>query len=453
MFSKFANIFRIPELRNKILVTLGLLVIYRVGSFIVIPGIDSTQIAAALETQQQQGGIGGLLNVASALTGGALQNCTLFALGIMPYISASIIFQLLTKVLPALEALSKEGEAGRKKINQYTRYSTVALCMFQGIFILAYIKNPGNMGGFAVVFPDEAASTWWFFRSVLIMATGTVFLMWIGEQISEFGIGNGISLIIMGGIIGRIPWSIKSFIENIVTAPEMGSTYANQTMKMLVFIAMFIAVVVAVVIMTQGQRRIPTQQAKHTRGRRQYGGQRSFLPFSVNSAGVMPVIFAQSLIMLPAMLFAWIGLDSVSRDWFNATGFWYIMIYVVMIFFFTYFWISIMYNPVEMANNLKEYGSFIPGIRPGRRTAEYMEKIWNRVTVAGACFLALIAIIPQLVSSAFEIQYVTASFLGGTGILIVVGVALDLVRKIESHLVMRHYEGFLKGGTRIRGRR
>lgn len=452
MLQKLANIFRIPELRNKILVTLLLLVVYRIGWFVYLPGINAAEIEKALQVQQQ-GGIGGLLNIASALTGGALSRCALFALGIMPYISAAIIFQLLTKVIPSLEALSKEGEAGRKKINQYTRYSTVGLCLFQGFFIIMYIRNPGNMGGYSVVFPDEASNTWWIFSSVLILTTGTVFLMWLGEQISEYGIGNGISMIIMVGIVSRLPGYIKGFIDNIIGAPDAGSTYANQSMKMLIFMALFMAVIVAVVIMTQGQRRIPTQQAKHTRGRRVYGGQKSYLPFSVNSAGVMPVIFAQSLIMLPSMIFAWVGMQAFQQAWLQSTGFWYITIYVGMIFFFTYFWISIMYNPVEVANNMKEYGSFIPGIRPGRRTAEYMEKIWNRVTVVGAAFLALIAIIPQIVSASFEINIATASFLGGTGILIVVGVALDVVRKIESHLVMRHYEGFLKGGTRIRRRR
>ena len=452
MFKKLAEIFTIQELRRKILVTLGLLVVYRIGGFILLPGVNAAEIQKALETQQQ-GGLGGLLNIASALTGGALSRCTLFALGIMPYISAAIIFQLLTKVVPSLEALSKEGEAGRKKINQYTRYATVALCLFQGSFILMYIMNPQMMGG-DVIFPGLASSRIWFIQSVLILTTGTVFLMWLGEQISEYGIGNGISLIIMVGIIARMPHSIIQFIQNIANAPDLQSTYANQTVKLLIFLGLFTAVVVAVVIMTQGQRRIPMQQAKHTRGRRVYGGQKSYLPFSVNSAGVMPVIFAQSLIMLPSMIFAWVGLEALTQAWGQSTGFWYITVYVSMIFFFTYFWISIMYNPVEVANNMKEHGSFIPGIRPGRRTAEYMEKIWNRVTIAGAAFLALIAITPQIVSASFDIQYMTASFLGGTGILIVVGVALDLVRKIESHLVMRNYDGFLGGGGgRIRGRR
>ena len=403
--------------------------------------------------QQEQGGFASIFQVASALTGGALQQCTLFALGIMPYISASIIFQLLTKVVPSLEALSKEGESGRKKINQYTRYSTVGLCLFQAAFILMYIRVPGNMGSVQVVFPEYANSTMWFICSVITLTTGTVFLMWLGEQITEYGIGNGISLIIMAGIVGRLPIAVQEFIRNIAQAEQTGSTAAYETVRLLIFILLFIGVVVSVVIMTQGQRRIPMQQAKHTRGRRVYGGQKSYLPFQVNAAGVMPVIFAQSLILLPATVLAWIGWTQISQDWFSGTGFWYVTVYVSLIFFFTYFWISIMYNPVEVANNMKEYGSFIPGIRPGRRTAEYMEKIWNRVTVVGAIFLALIAIIPQLVSAQLNIQQATASFLGGTGILIVVGVALDMIKKIESHLVMRHYEGFLKGGARIRGRR
>jgi len=438
MLQAFRNIFRIPELRKKLLVTAGFLILYRIGSFIPIPGIDQQKLA---DLTQSQGGLADVMQMVSMLTGGALAQCTLFALGIMPYISASIIFSLLTKVIPALEALSKEGETGRQKINQYTRYSTVLLCMIQSVFIIMWIRQ----NDLAL---DPGPYFW--FSTVLTLTTGTVFLMWVGEQITEFGIGNGISLIIMAGIIAMMPGAIYQFFGNVQLAYEAGENVPVEVLKFLVFIGLFVGVIVAVVIMQLGQRRIRVQQQKHTRGRRVYGGQRHYLPLRVNAAGVMPVIFAESLIIIPSAMFGqfWPGF----ADYFSrGNSFWYLALYIAMVIFFTYFWVSLTFNPVEMASNMKEYGSFIPGIRPGRRTADYLEQIMNRITFVGAIFLAFIGVFPTIVAGVLGVNVLLASFLGGTGILIVVGVALDIVQKVESHLLMRHYEGFMKTG-RLRGR-
>ena len=439
MLAAFRNILRIPDLRKKLLVTALFLILYRVGSYITLPGIDKTQLA---NMAGQSGGLADVMATISMLTGGALAQCTLFALGIMPYISASIIFSLLVKVIPALETLQKEGETGRQKINQYTRYSTVGLCLIQSVFIIMWI-NQNNLA-------YETGIGFWFL-TILSLTTGTVFLMWIGEQITEFGIGNGISLIIMGGIVAMLPGALYQNVANIRSAVDTGGNMPAEVLKLLVFLALFIGVVIAVVIMHQGQRRIPIQQQKHTRGRKVYGGQRHYLPLRVNAAGVMPVIFADSLIVLPTAFFAQM-FPTVTDYLSRGDSFWYFVIYVTMVIFFTFFWVSLTFNPQEMATQMKEYGSFIPGIRPGRKTADYLETIMNRVTFVGAVFLAFIGLFPTIVSAALGIDLMLAQFLGGTGLLIVVGVSLDVVQKIESHLLMRHYEGFMKTG-RVRGRR
>ncbi len=440
MLQAFKNIFRIPELRTKMLVTAGFLILYRLGSYIPIPGIDREALDRLLK--QDTGGFGDILNTISMLTGGALQQCTLFALGIMPYISASIIFSLLVKVIPALEAVAKEGESGRQKINQYTRYSTILLCLIQSVFIILWIQNQDLVR-------DPSAGFW--VGTILTLTTGTIFLMWIGEQITEFGIGNGISLIIMGGIVANLPGSIFQFFQGVKAAVDAGGNFPMEILRFVVFIALFIGVVVAVVIMQQGQRRIRIQQAKHTRGRRVYGGQRHYLPLRVNAAGVMPVIFAESLIVLPTAMLSQV-MPSIADIFARGESFWYLAVYITMVIFFTFFWVSLTFNPVELAGNMKEHGSFIPGIRPGKKTAEYLEGIMNRITFVGALFLAFIGVFPTIASNAMSIDIMLAQFLGGTGILIVVGVALDVVQKIESHLLMRHYEGFMKTG-RVRGRR
>jgi preprotein translocase subunit SecY len=448
MLKSIQNILRIPELRKKLLITSGFLILYRLGRYITLPGVD-TQVIESLMSHKGQsgGGLGDMLQFASMITGGALRQCTLFALGIMPYISASIIFSLLVKVIPQLEALQKEGPSGQQTINQYTRYSTVVLCLVQSAFIVAWMRTP--LGGQYIVPPELSGQLSFWFMTVLALTTGTIFLMWIGEQITEFGIGNGISLIIMVGIIAEMPGALYNFGQDIAAS---GMLKPLATLKFLTFVALYIAVTVSVVIMQRGQRRIPIQQAKHTRGRRVYGGQRHYLPLLVNAAGVMPVIFAQSLIILPSALASAVGITFLHEYLSRGDGFWYLTVEMTMVIFFTYFWNALTFNPVEMANNMKEYGSFIPGIRPGKRTADYLEEIMNRITLVGALFLAALTVFPVIVSSTLEIQQNIAGFLGGTGILIVVGVALDVVQKVESHLLMRHYEGFMKTG-RIRGRR
>jgi len=452
VLASLTNIVRIPELRRKLAVTFALLVVYRIGWHIFLPGIDVGKVERLLERAAQGGGFGAILAFAGAITGGNPSQCMVFSLGIMPYISASIIFSLLVKVIPSLEALSKEGEAGRKKINQYTRYATVGLCILQSMFIVGWMHQQ-HQGIGSLVLPQYQGSFLFNVSTVIALTTGTIFLMWLGEQISEFGIGNGISLIIMAGIIARMPQALFDLIMAIPNSlKEEGKAGATlSVLKLLVLVALFIGVVLAVVLMQQSQRRIPIQQAKHTRGRRVYGGQRHYLPFRINAAGVMPVIFAQSLLLIPVMILNWVGLD-VGTNFRAERGFWYITLTIGLIYFFTYFWTSLQFNPVEMANNMKEYGSFIPGIRPGRKTAEYLEEIMNRITMVGAAFLSAVTIFPTLVASVMKVDLYVASFLGGTGILIVVGVALDIVQKVESHLLMRHYEGFIKRG-KIRGRR
>ncbi|MEZ0228771.1 MAG: preprotein translocase subunit SecY [Planctomycetota bacterium] len=447
MLKSIQNIIRIPELRKKLLYTFGFLCLYRLGRYITLPGVDTQVIENLMQQKGAQGGLGSMLQFASMITGGALRQCTLFALGIMPYISASIIFSLLVKVIPQLEALQKEGPSGQQKINQYTRYSTVLLCLIQSAFIVAWMRQP--LGGQYIVPPELSAQLSFWFMTVLALTTGTIFLMWIGEQITEFGIGNGISLIIMVGIIAEMPGALYQFGQDIAAS---GMLKPLATLKFLTFIVLYIAIIVCVVVMQRGQRRIPIQQAKHTRGRRVYGGQRHYLPLLVNAAGVMPVIFAQSLIILPSALASAVGITFLHDYLSRGDGFWYLTVEMSMVIFFTYFWNALTFNPVEMANNMKEYGSFIPGIRPGKRTADYLEEIMNRITLVGALFLAALTTFPVIVSSTLDIQQNIAGFLGGTGILIVVGVALDVVQKVESHLLMRHYEGFMKTG-RIRGRK
>lgn len=447
MFSTLANIFRIGELRRKILFTVGLLVIYRLGFYVPLPGIDQRFMAEAAAAQTGAG-FGQLAAAFSLFTGGDLQQSTIFGLGIMPYISASIIFQLLATVLPSLEKLKREGETGRKKINEYTRYATVGLCLIQAIFWVNYMQNQ------QYVYPDIAASPLFWLMSVLLLTTGTIFLMWLGEQIDEYGIGNGISLIIMAGIVARMP---NAIIEVVNLADFTGQAAVGATTmgpaKILFVIVAFVAVIAGAILITQAQRRIPIQQAKHTRGRRVLGGQRQYLPLRVNHGGVMPIIFASSLMIFPGILIGWIAswtqwgfLYHVQR-WFWHDSFVYALAYVGLVFFFAYFWTAVQFQPKEMANNLRDYGSFIPGLRPGKRTADYLERVMTRITYVGAAFLAVIALIPTVVAAKMGIPFGVSSFLGGTGLLIVVSVALDLVQRIEANLVMRNYKGFLGGSA------
>ncbi len=431
------DIFGIPELRRRVLLTLILLGVYRVGFHVFLPGVDAKAVLDAGDSSTG-GGVMDLVRQASLLTGGSLSQASIFSLGIMPYISASIIFSLLVKVFPKLEALQKEGEQGRRVINRYTRYATVFLCLVQGMFVVYMLK--GSAGG--QVF--SPGGLWLGILQITVLTAGTMFLVWLGEKITEVGIGNGISLIIMAGIISRMPGALLDMLNGAISAGPDEKPF--MFLKLFVLMGLFITIVAAVVYITKGQRRIPVQSARTVKGRKSLGGQRSYMPIRVNSAGVLPIIFAQSLIIIPSIVLQAFGTVGVTlADWLSTGSFAYYVLYTLMIGFFTFFWTSLMFNPVELADNMKEYGSFVPGIRPGRRTAEYLQSIISRITLAGACFLAIIALIPQIVANAFQVNFFVSGFLGGTGILIVVGVALDLVDKIEAQLLMRHYEGFMRG--------
>ncbi len=448
MIGAFANLFKIPDLKRKILITAGLIAVYRVGAFIPTPGIDGAKLAMFFENiaKTQGGTLFGMINMFS---GGAIQRLTIFALGIMPYISASIILQLLTAVVPYLERLSKEGEEGRKKIIQYTRYGTVVLAIIQSFFIALWLENPARFQGMQIVqFPG------WSFRvlAVITLTSGTAFIMWLGEQIQEYGIGNGISLIITAGIVSRIPAAIYQLMQ--LVSPFSPERSQIDPFTLILMAGMLIGVVVAVVAITQGQRKIPIQYAKRVVGRKIYGGQSTYIPLRVNQAGVIPIIFAQSIILFPATIAGLIPSQAIQ----NVAGiltrqtFVYNIVYSLLIIFFCYFYTAITFNPLDISNNMKRFGGFVPGIRPGRQTAEYLDFIMTRITLPGAVFLAIIAVLPSIISGALKIPYLVASFFGGTGLLIIVGVMLDTMRQIESHLLVRHYEGFMKKG-RIKGRR
>ena len=452
--NKLISIFKIPELTRKIVITLILLSVYRIGYYVPVPFIDQQKLAEKMEATSS-GALGQVLGFVQMFSGGNLTQSSIIALGIMPYISSSIIFQLLASFYPPLEKLQKEGESGRKKINEYTRYATVPICLFQAWIVVKNLVETGEGGGSMAMKGFDEGANYWFYAAtaVVTMTAGTMFLMWLGEQIDEYGIGNGISLIIMAGIVGRIPAATKILLldgsgklkESLFTLGGGSSATDIGFEKLLVLIFLFVAVVVAVIAMTKAQRRIPMQSAKHVRGRRVYGGTRNYLPLKVNQAGVMPVIFASSLLMVPIFIFRALapsfGWAQALTSVFDRQGWFYLICYVGMIYFFCYFWTAIVFNPKEMANNLKDHGSFIPGYRPGKSTADYLEKVMMRITFFGAAFLAVIAIIPNVITTEMSVDFTVASFYGGTGLLIVISVALDLVQKINSHLVMRNYPG------------
>jgi len=457
MLEKVRVIWTIPELRWKILLTIGLLAVFRVGSQIPLPMIDQEELAALFESQGE--GVKDILAKVSVFSASSLSQITIFGLGIMPYISASIIFQLLGTVWKPIEELQKEGETGRKKINEYTRYATVALCLIQSyIYLSAFTGVDSN--GDSIVNQAFWASTepgsidkglyWgWTVVAVAVMTCGTVFLMWLGEQIDEYGIGNGISLLIMAGILAQMPGALLELLSNtqVKLTNFTPGEFGIETIAVL--IALFVSVVTGVVFIMQGQRKIPMQSAKHVRGRRVYGGgTRQFLPLRINQAGVMPIIFASSLLLFPQLLFQWLSQNTsyeifatLDTTFSSGQSFIYIVSYIALIYFFCYFWTAITFNPKDVAENLKNFGSFIPGYRPGRRTEEYLEKVMVRITYVGAGFLAIVAVIPTFVSSFLGVSPAVASFYGGTGLLIAVSVAFDLVQKIDSHLVMRNYKG------------
>jgi preprotein translocase subunit SecY len=451
MWEKLRVVWQIPELRQKILLTLLMLAVYRVGFQIQLPVIDQT---AVNKFGSQTGGLSDMLQAVAVLSATQLDQVTIFGLGIMPYISASIIFQLLASVYPPLEQLQKEGEAGRKKINEYTRYATVFLCLIQSYFYLRSFIIPQGFVLPSFQYADGGMLVSWQIISVLTMTAGTVFLMWLGEQIDEFGIGNGISLLIMAGILANMPGAGWELLQK--ASLELGGGGSKLGIEGLVLLAcMFVAVVMGVVFITLGQRRIPMQSAKHVRGRRVYGGTRQYLPLKVNQAGVMPIIFASSLMMFPLIILQnlqsvqwsdgyWKDFVNWATEVFQRNGFIYNVLSLMMIYFFCYFWTAITFNPKDMAENLKNFGSFIPGYRPGKRTADYLEKVMVRITYVGAGFLGVVAIIPTLISASLDVGWVLASFYGGTSLLIAVSVAFDLVQKIDSHLVMRNYKGLLE---------
>jgi preprotein translocase subunit SecY len=432
MTSGFLNLFRVPEIRKKILITLGLLGAYRIGFHVPIPGVNY----AVLQRFTDQSAGGFAFGIMNALSGGAIGSSMLFTLGVMPYISASIIFSLLVKVVPQLEALSKEGQAGQKIINRYTRYATVPICIIQAMFLVFGMM--GDAAAQGVIDPDLFASAFYKMGVIVTLTTGTLIVMWIGEQITEYGVGNGISLIIMAGIVADMP-SMLTQLAN--------STEGNWVQSVAQLMVLYVVIVVGIVYVTKGQRRIPIQQGRQMRGRRVYGGQRHYLPLRVNQAGVMPIIFASIMFIVPTVLDTLFGTTFFQRT-FGWGGFWYILFYSALVFLFSFFWTSLMFQPKEIADNLKEYGGFVPGLRPGARTAEFLESVMFKVTLAGATFLVIIAVLPQLISSNVpNMPAGLAMFLGGTSILIVVGVILDLIDKVNSMLVMRRYEGLGESGA------
>lgn len=456
MLRTFLNMWRIPELRNKLLFTVGMLIIYRIGFHIALPGVNQDVLAEKFRQMGQGGGTGQavkqLADYFALFTGGSLQQSTVFGLGIMPYISASIIFELLVTVVPSLERLRREGDTGRRKIREYTRYATVALCFIQATLWINLIRQQG------MVYADFTNSIGFWFMALLGLTTGTIFLMWLGEQIDEYGIGNGVSLIIMAGILSRMPQAIIMVARQSKLTIGAGEGQLGPGVILFLIVA-FVAVVAATIFVTQAQRRIPVQQSKMMRGRRVYGGQRQYLPLRINHGGVMPIIFASSLLMFPMLVFGslreggWApqALWGFLADSFQFAHFPYIVSYIGLVYFFSYFWTTVTFQPKEVANNLRDMGSFIPGLRAGKRTADYLETVMVRVTYVGAAFLASIAVIPEVMFKALDVPYTVASFLGGTGLLIVVSVGLDVINRIEAHLVMRNYSGFLGERSRIKG--
>ena len=449
MLGTLINVFKIPDLRNKILFTLALLCIYRIGFHIPVPGFDQSQIAEAAGQRDTDSPIGRVSEYLQMFTGGTgLSKSSLFGLGIMPYISSSIILMLLGEVVPALRKLRQEGATGHKKIQEYTRYLTVPLCIIQSMMFMKM------MGGYTYAGMEKQA----LLMGIVGMTAGTLFLMWLGEQIDEYGIGNGISLLIMAGIVVRMPWAIKMVWDKAEF--RVGSAEGSYGPAVILFlIVAFVFVIAGAILITQGQRRIPIQQAKQMRGRRMYGGQRHYLPLRVNHGGVMPIIFASSLMMFPPIILQQLGnIKALSgsgilqqlEDAFSPSAFTYNVVFIIMIFAFAYFWTTVQFQPKDMAKRLRDSGSFIPGLRPGHRTAEYLETVMIRITFFGASFLAFIAVVPSVISQGMGVDYRVAMFLGGTGLLIVVSVSLDLVQRIEANLIMRNYDGFSETG-RIKG--
>jgi preprotein translocase subunit SecY len=458
MLSAFANCFKIPELRQRIIFTLCVIVVVRVGAAIPCPGINTEILARFFHyvvAKDPSNTVVGLFNLFS---GGALENCAVFTLGIIPYISASIMLQLMTAVVPSLSKLARE-EGGRQKITQYTRYATIVICLVQGYFTARQFENPKSSGLFAGI--DKITSQYgplvsqpgftFEFTTVVSLLTGTLLLMWLGEQITDKGIGNGISMVITINIVSRLPAALGQGWQ-ILTGTGGDNTVASPILIIPLLFFLF-SVIAGTIAITQAQRKVTIQYAKQVRGNKVYGGQTAFLPLKVNYSGVMPIIFAQSILIVPAIMIKLIGTAEWARDLAESltNGPLHYLLYVGMIFFFSYFWVSFMFNPIQIAEDVKRNGGFIPGVRPGSPTAEFLEYTMTRLTLAGAIFLAILAILPMAAQSWFHVPVLTSQFFGGTSLLIMIGVMLDTMRQMETYLLQRHYDGFLKKG-RIRGR-
>ena len=459
MISAFTNIFKIPELRQRVLFTLAMLVIVRIGASIATPGVNAEVLRQWFlsAAESTQGGVAALFNLFS---GGALQNCAIFSLGIMPFISASIMMQLLTAVVPQLGKLQRE-DGGRQKIMQYTRYLTIVLCIFQGWLLALSFESPeanpflpGIMDTIQRMGVPLVSDPGLGFRllTVATMTAGTMFLVWLGDQITERGIGNGVSLIITVGIIAQLPAGLIQAWRTFV--PAEGTTDAVSPVVLVLMVAFLFFVIAAVIAVTQAQRKISVQYAKRVVGRKVYGGQTQYMPLKVNYAGVMPIIFAQAILLFPSTI---INMAFPAQRWAQelsvllTTGWLHYVLFAAMIFFFSYFWVATQFQPVQIADDLKKYGGFIPGVRPGKPTADFLDYTMTRLTFAGAIFLTIIAVLPMMLTQWMQVPYMTSQFFGGTGLLIIVGVTLDTMRQVETHLLQRHYDGFLRKG-RIRGR-
>jgi preprotein translocase subunit SecY len=458
VLSAFTNSMKIPELRSRILYTLALLFVSRVGAHIPLPGLDPRPLLQFFEDQTAAGG-GSLVGLYNMFTGGALLKGAVCALGIMPYISASIIFQLLTAVVPTLSRLQQEGDVGRQKLTQYTRYATVAICLIQGVLLILALENPARLfSGYDINQYGQivlVGKTGFLIQSTIFLTAGTLLMMWLGEQITQRGIGNGVSLLITVGILADVPGAAASLYA-LIFAP-VGSGARISVPELFIMTALFVVVIMGIISVTQAQRKIPVQYAKRVVGQKVYGGQSSFLPLKVNYSGVMPVIFASAILLFPQQILSQLGaaldlrfLTDFANNLIQGNWFYYVSM-AMLILFFSYFWVSVMFKPIQIADDLKKYGGYIPGVRPGEPTAQFLDFIMTRLTLAGAIFLTVIAVLPDILLFNLNVPTRIALFFGGTGMLITVGVILDTMRQIETFLLQRHYDGFLKKG-RIRGR-
>lgn len=452
MLSAFVNSVKIPELRQRILFTVGLLFVSRLLAYVPLPGVNASQLREAIANMQQSAG-GSFGMLFDMFSGGALSNFAIGALGVLPYISASIILQLMTAVVPQLGRLVREGDTGRQKIIQYTRYFTVLLCVIQGFVLAKAAQNPAAFGLDRPIVDPANGGLGFELMAVLCMTTGTMVLMWLGEQITERGIGNGMSLIISAGIVASLPSAVSALAQKFRPV-DPGADAQFNVFHLVFLVGMLLLVIATVTAVTQAQRKIPVQYAKRVIGRKQYGGQSTYMPLKVNYSGVMPIIFSSAILMFPGKIFSMLPGDFFKvtlAQAFQIGAPLYTLCDAILILFFSYFWVATQFNPPQIADDLKKYGGYVPGIRPGKPTAEFLDRTMTRITLVGALFLALIAVLPSIVANRLGIPWIVAQFFGGTSLLITVGVMLDTMRQIESHLVTRYYDGFLTKG-RVRGR-